>query len=252
METNPVLEAIRRRRTIREFSSKKIPEQLLYELLDAANTAPSGFNLQPWHFIIVRDQDLKEILKHVALGQKQVVHAPCVVVFAADPDAWKTQYDKVLAQSVEHGALARDQALFNRKMVNRLFSTDPCGLFGLLKRVIIPFQRLRKPVPNVVTSFAEAKSYVQTQTAFAAATFLIAASGAGLGACPMEGFDEERLKKLLAVPTRMTIPLIIALGYPLEGEEIKPQLRLPLREKLSVDLFPNKLSRAVKPPAAAG
>jgi nitroreductase len=78
----------------------------------------------------------------------------------------------------------------------------------------------------------------------AAATYMIAASGAGLATCPMEGFDEERLKKLLAIPRYMSVPAIVATGYAVEGDDVPESLRLPLVDKLSVDLFPNKLSKA--------
>ena len=91
---------------------------------------------------------------------------------------------------------------------------------------------------------SEAKNYVRSQTMLAAATFMIAAKGAGLDTCPMEGFDEHRIKKLLAIPAHMSVPVIVAVGYPLNPEEQneKPQsYRFPLREKLSVDVFTNRL-----------
>ena len=74
----------------------------------------------------------------------------------------------------------------------------------------------------------------------AAATFMIAAKSAELDTSPIEGFDEERLKKLLAIPSRMTIPVIIAVGYALDTTVQTTAIRLPIAEKLRFDLFPNK------------
>ena len=74
----------------------------------------------------------------------------------------------------------------------------------------------------------------------AASTFMIAAKSVGIVTCPMEGFDEHRLMKLLEIPDYMTVPIIVTAGYPLETPRTA---RLPLEEKLSFDLFPNKLAR---------
>jgi nitroreductase len=239
-------EAIRQRHTVRGFSTKKVPDQLIFELLELTNSAPSGFNLQPWHFVLVRDNDLKELLYHIALDQEQIMQAPYVVAFVADPQAWKKPYDTVLAKGVESHWLTQAEADVYRKMVNQLFSTDPFGLFGIIKRVAAPIRRLFKPLPRVITSRQEAVDYVRAHTMLAVGTFLIAAAGANLVTCPIEGFDEDRLKKLLAVPSSMSIPLIVAFGYPMEEQSPPHSVRLPLIEKLSVDLFPNKLSKLKK------
>ena len=70
-----------------------------------------------------------------------------------------------------------------------------------------------------------------------AATFMIAAAGAGLGTSPMEGFDEYRLKRLLAIPMNYTVPIIIAVGYSADSSDARLSVRLPLADKLSRDLF---------------
>lgn len=246
MNTLSAFEAIRQRHSVRTFSSKKVPDQLIYELLELANFAPSGFNLQPWHFVLVRDSDLKELLCHIAMDQEQILRAPYVVAFVADPQAWKKPYDTILAKGVDSHWLTQAEADLYRKMVSQLFSTDPFGLFGLIKRVMSPLRRLFKPLPRVITSKQEAIDYVRSQTMLAAGTFLIAATGANLATCPIEGFDEDRLKKLLAIPSSMSVPLIIAFGYPMEEQPLPHSIRCPLIEKLSVDLFPNKLSKLKK------
>lgn len=58
-----LLEAIKTRHTVREFDNKKVPIELLKELIEAARWAPSGHNLQPWMFVIVTKED---IIKKVA------------------------------------------------------------------------------------------------------------------------------------------------------------------------------------------
>ncbi|MFP6673461.1 MAG: nitroreductase family protein, partial [Pirellulaceae bacterium] len=59
-------EEIRRRRTVREFSDREIPEQVLENCLLSAGTAPSGANLQPWQFVVVRDPEVKKTIRREA------------------------------------------------------------------------------------------------------------------------------------------------------------------------------------------
>ena len=46
-------EDIKRRRTVRDFSDKPVPKEIIENCIKAAGTAPSGANLQPWHFVVV-------------------------------------------------------------------------------------------------------------------------------------------------------------------------------------------------------
>lgn len=237
---NPTFQVIRKRASVRRFSTAEVPENLLVELLDLANHAPSGFNLQPWYFVLVRNPQLKQIMKPIAMGQNQVMEAPAVVVFVADPDAWSGMYERVLQMGLDSRLMDRARVERYRTNVRLLFRTGPLGLLGFAKRLGVPIRRLFRPTPNVITSRQEASAYVRSQTMLAAATFMIAAKSAELDTSPIEGFDEERLKKLLAVPSRMTIPLIIAVGYALDTTVQTTTVRLPLAEKLRFDLFSNR------------
>lgn len=55
-----------RRRTVRQFSSRPVPRQVIEECLLAAGTAPNGANLQPWHFVVVGDPEIKRQIRHAA------------------------------------------------------------------------------------------------------------------------------------------------------------------------------------------
>ena len=59
-------ELCNRRRTVRQFSSKPVPRELLEVLIRTAGTAPSGANKQPWRFIIVTDPELKRKIRIAA------------------------------------------------------------------------------------------------------------------------------------------------------------------------------------------
>lgn len=54
------------RRTVRQFSDRPVPRDIIEECLRAAGTAPSGANLQPWHFVVVGDPGLKARIREAA------------------------------------------------------------------------------------------------------------------------------------------------------------------------------------------
>jgi len=55
-----------RRRTVRDFSSREVPQRVIEDCLRAAGTAPSGANMQPWHFVVVSGAELKSRIRHAA------------------------------------------------------------------------------------------------------------------------------------------------------------------------------------------
>ena len=59
-------EDVRRRRTVREFSDRPVPREIIEHCLLAAGTAPNGANLQPWHFVAVSDPELKRKIRIAA------------------------------------------------------------------------------------------------------------------------------------------------------------------------------------------
>jgi nitroreductase len=59
-------EDVRRRRTVREFSDRPVPRDIIESALRAAGTAPSGANLQPWHFVVVSGARSKKRIREAA------------------------------------------------------------------------------------------------------------------------------------------------------------------------------------------
>lgn len=234
---NTTTDAIRSRQAVRSFSETPVSDELICELLELADRAPSGFNLQPWQFVVVKDPTMKQLLYHIAMEQKQVLDAPATVVFVANPRAWKENYRKILQLGLDSGVMPERQVKFYRRNVRLLFQTAPLGIFGLLKRLALPVMRFFHPVPNLITTHQEAAHYVRAQTMLAAGTFMLAARSAGLDTSPMEGFDEYRLKKLLNIPSFMTVPIIIALGHRNPEHSQPMSIRLPLAEKCHFEKF---------------
>jgi len=59
-------EDMNRRRTVRKFSDRPVPRDIIETALKAANTAPSGANLQPWHFVVVSGKETKKKIREAA------------------------------------------------------------------------------------------------------------------------------------------------------------------------------------------
>ena len=62
---------MRRRRTVREFSDRPVPREVIENCVRTAMTAPSGANMQPWHFVVVQDGEIKRRIRQAA---EQVEH----------------------------------------------------------------------------------------------------------------------------------------------------------------------------------
>jgi nitroreductase len=106
-----VSEAIRHRCSVRKFQDKKIPQEVLLAILEAARLAPSAKNRQEWQFMVVTDAAKKNRLSEAAVGQSFVAQAPAVIAGVA------TESDYVMtcevpaapvdvAIALEHVALA--------------------------------------------------------------------------------------------------------------------------------------------------
>jgi nitroreductase len=124
-----ILEAIRRRRSVREFAPEPMGEAVLRRLIDAATWAPSAINEQPWHFTVVRDQQkldaisiqakahllsaptesapshLREMLRNPDF--QIFYHAPALIVISALPGgAWAVEDCALAAENLMLAACA--------------------------------------------------------------------------------------------------------------------------------------------------
>lgn len=60
-----------RRRTIRDFSARTFPREIIDECIRTAGTAPNGANMQPWHFVVVGDQEVKKQIREGAEAEER-------------------------------------------------------------------------------------------------------------------------------------------------------------------------------------
>ena len=78
-----VLEAIKKRQSVRSYREKEIPEEVLQQILEAGRLAPSASNQQGWEFIVVKEESLRKKLVPACKNQKFVGEAPVVIAGCA-------------------------------------------------------------------------------------------------------------------------------------------------------------------------
>ena len=78
-----VIEAIKKRKSIRTYLEKEISEVVLKEILEAARLAPSASNRQPWKFVVIQNKELRKKLMLASRNQIFVAEAPAVIAGCA-------------------------------------------------------------------------------------------------------------------------------------------------------------------------
>ena len=89
-------ELIMKRRTIRNFKAQEVPESIIEELVDAANQAPTGGNIQPLSIIVVEESAARAELAEIVGGQPWVANAPTSLIFCVDfhrVKRWASAFD---------------------------------------------------------------------------------------------------------------------------------------------------------------
>lgn len=86
------LELLLTRRSVRKFKRDEVSDEILRKVLDVARFAPSARNSQPWEFVVVKDEKLKEELGKVHKYAYPILNAPLAVVVLCDPRASPNSY----------------------------------------------------------------------------------------------------------------------------------------------------------------
>jgi nitroreductase len=182
------------RRSIRQYAPIGIPEADLRELLRLASRAPSAFNVQPWRFVVVQDENLKAELARAAYGQQQVLRAPATIVLYSDmASALERMADAV------HPDMPVDKRAAGVESVRGMFANQ---------------------------TVEEREAWGNAQSNIALGYLLLLAESLGYATSPMLGFDPERVKTLLGLPAHVRVTALISIGYPAE-EGFRPH-RLPV------------------------
>lgn len=100
------LEAILSRRSIRTYKPDPVPPAHLQQILEAARQSPSASNRQPWHFVVIGDQDQKERVAHLCGEQMWMAGAAYIIVAVGLPTASAKWYRVDVAIALQTLVLA--------------------------------------------------------------------------------------------------------------------------------------------------
>lgn len=79
-----MIKEIEERRSIRKYKNIQIEEEKIREILESGRIAPSGSNTQPWHFIVIKSEEMRKKVSYVCHDQKWMLQAPVFIARVAD------------------------------------------------------------------------------------------------------------------------------------------------------------------------
>ena len=228
-------EIIRNRRSFRKFTSEAVPPQVIQQAIDAAILAPNSSNMQPWEFYGVRSSEARKSLVKACLSQGAAASAAELIVVVARIDTWRRNRAELLkALSAGGGQLPKQVNDYYNKVVPLAYTQDVFGFFALAKKLIFTAAGFFGPTPRTPTTRAELFEVVTKSTALACENLMLALVAQGFDCCPMEGFDEVRVKRLLGVGRQAHVTMVIGVGKGdpkgLYGERFRVDRSLVVRE----------------------
>ena len=191
-------EIINKRRAVNHFDPMKdVPESLIKSIVETASRTPSGFNLQPWILIVLKNPEENAKLRKLAWNQEKVTQAPVVLIVLADRDAWREEHpfvQRTIKEMVKAGTMEEGK--------HQWFIDAARNLYGENKE--------------------KQQAFACKNTGFFAMSLMLAAKDMGLDTHPMDGFDHESVRKEFHIPENYWIPLLIAVGYFDKEKELSP------------------------------
>lgn len=216
-------EAVATRRSVHEYSDEEISQSTLDAIFERVTLAPSGYNLQPWEFLALRDDETQTALKEVANGQEHVTAADTAVVVLGNTDP-----------------MAHAEVVFD----------------DWLDKEYIPNEDVRSALLENVEAMAdmpetERRIWTTRSTALGAMTLMYAAWEQGVASCPMEGFNTDALVETFDIPDGYEPVMLVTLGYPAsDTDDIENERkgRRPVEEIVHYETFePSETTRLDTP-----
>lgn len=215
---------VRSRRSVRRFTEEPVPDSVLDDCLELATLAPNSSNLQPWEFFVVKTPALRAKLAEACLGQNAAKTAPVLIAIVARTDTWR-EHARLAVEEWPEEKLPSIVEKYYRKIAPIHYNQGPLGLLGVAKKAAGLVVGLSRPVPRGPYSANEMKVWATKSTALAAENLMLALRAHGYDSCPMEGFDECRVKKLLKIPRKGLVTMVLAAGRRAENGVYNRQYR---------------------------
>ena len=205
-------QAIHDRRATPSFDCAPIPAEDLRKILDAGLSAPSGYNMQPWRFIVVQGEEQKKRLRAASYNQGKVEEASAVIVACGDADGWRKDLDIMLAQGLE-GGMPESYA-----------------------------DQARSNIPNYLSHFNsdQMHGWLNKMVMIATTHMMLMAEALGFDTAPMEGFEQDKVHEVLRLPLSYWVVALLAIGH-LKGPDKFHGGRFPISHTVFSEEFPKPL-----------
>lgn len=174
---NEIINAFQFRHATKEFDeTKKVSNEDIDFILKTANLSPSSFGFEPWHFIVVQDKELRELLKPVAWGAPLKLDTASHFVLGLSMKASMTKWD---SKYIMH--MMKDVKQF------------PEDVIEMYSKFYKEFQERDFNLDSDKKLF----DWASKQTYIALGNMMTSAALIGIDSCPIEGFHQEKTEALL-------------------------------------------------------
>jgi len=228
-------EIVHLRRSNRVFDANvEVPDEVIRKSLELALLSPNSSNMQLWEFYWIKSKTELEKYVPLCLNQRAAKTAKQLVVFVTRRDKWRERA-KWNLKKIQEGIIGEPSRLqksslnYYGKLMPLIYSNDPFGFMTLVRKSISFFMGFRKPFYRA-GGLAKQRIVVHKSCALAAQTFMLSIAAEGFDSCPLEGFDELRVKKALGLPRGAEICMIVAVGKGTEEGIYGPRFRVPKEE----------------------
>ncbi len=229
---------VNERRSIRLYDQKaKYDKSIVERSLQRAILSPNSSNMQLWEFVRVSSEEKKKELAYYCMDQLPAKTARELVVFVARPDKYKQSIAHNLelvnaADNFEKESRKEKRRNYYSKMMPAFYAFDFLYIFSLLKKLFVTLTGIKKPSIREVTAI-DKKVTIHKSVGLAASTFMLSVRAEGYDTCPLEGFDSKRIKKMLGLPRRAQINMVVAVGPRAKDGIFYPRIRYPYDEVVS-------------------
>jgi nitroreductase len=182
-------QAIAQRRATPSFDGSPIPGEDLKKILDAGLQAPSGYNMQPWRFIVVRSEEQKRRLRAASFNQAKVEEASAVIVACGDADGWRSGDLEEMLRLGREGGMPENYA-----------------------------EQAKVNIPNYLSNHPNFAMWLNRHVMIAFTTMMLMAEVLGYDTAPMEGFEQEKVREVLKLPLSYHVVALLAIGH-LKGND---------------------------------
>jgi nitroreductase len=225
-----------RRRSNRKFDPDvQVPDDVIKRSLACAILSPNSSNMQLWEFYIVKSEDKKKKFVYYCLNQSAAKTAQQFVVFVTRQDLW-TKRAKWNLNRIKESLEGEPKNIMQKrgldyygKLMPFVYFNDWLGIAGCVRWLLTSAVGLFRPMMRFGGK-ADHRVVVHKSCGLAAQTFMLSIAAENYDSCPMEGFDEQRVKRELNLPWHAEVNMIMAVGKGLEDGIWGDRRRVPYDE----------------------